>query len=250
MINELLDFYFNYCPVFSERFEKHGAKFLFSRFVKDHYSNIAIVNENSNLTEILNEFKSRDLEPSFYSFSKPNKETEILYTDDFLYYENITKLYNKFKRFKSSEVSLIEVTTPSLEQTYIKINDDCYGAVSYDNPYSNLDNAGYSKSVFDFKKHETNSKTIPYIIRLKNKDVGCIILSIHKNMCYVSGLAILKEFRKTKVFTVMINILEILISENVNTIFCVTELGEYPEKLYKKIVFTPAATAYGFKPNF
>lgn len=248
MLNKITNFYYKFCPVFSERFEKHGAKFLFSKFVKDHYSNIAIVDKNSDLQSAYKEFENRNLEPSFYSFSKPQTNAEILYTDDFLYYENITNLYNKFKRLKSSDISLILVNTPELEQEYIKINDDCYKVESYDNPYSNLDNTGYSKSVFDFKKNETSSKTLVYIIRFKNQNVGCIILSISENLCYVSGLAILKEFRKTKVFTVMINVLEILISNNVDTIFCVTELGEYPDKLYKKIGFKSIATAYGYKP--
>ena len=247
MVNSLIDFYFNYCPVFTERFEKNNIKFLFSKFVNDEYSNIAILNKSSNKDYAKTEFEKRRLSPVFYSFEKPDFNSSILYTDNFLYYQNVSALYNKFKKFKSKDISLIKVDNEKLRNEYMIINDKCYSEKSYDNPYSNLDNFAYSKSVFEFQKNETNSKTIIYLIRYKNANVGCIILSIKDKLCYVSGLAILKEFRKTKVFTVMIDILEILISNNVENIFCITEVGEYPEKLYKKIGFKSAGIAYGFK---
>lgn len=245
-INELKNFYYNYCPVFSERFTKNKTQFLFSNFVKDHFSNIAIVEDTNNLTFISKEFISRNLQPSFYSFKKPDKNFETLYTDNFLYYEHITKLYDKFKKFKSNDVSLILVNSEKLRNEYAAINDLCYREESNDNPYSNLDNFGYSKSVMAYQNQEKETKTLIYIIKYKSINVGCIILTIKNSLCYVSGLAILKEYRKTKVFTSMINVLDILIENDVSNIFCITESGEYPDKLYKKIGFKTAGTAYGF----
>lgn len=247
MINEIKNFYFKYSPCFTERFTKENILFLFSKFVNDMFSNIAIVDKNSNISVAESEFKSRNLEPSFYSFDKPSKNFEITYKDDFLLFENISSLFNKFKKFKSKNVSLVEVNSKTLENDYAIINDKCYSDNSSDNPYSNLDNFGYSKTVLDYQKNETDSKTLIYIIKYNSINVGCINITIHDDLCYVSGLAILKEYRKTKVFSVLIDVLEILINLGVKDVFCVTELDEYPDKLYKKIGFKSIFIAYGYK---
>lgn len=247
MIKQLTDFYYRYCPSFSERFAKDGIKFLFSKFVKDEFSNIALIENLENINHAQKEFDLRNLPRVLYSFKTPNSNYEILYRDNFLYYENITLLYNKFSKFKSKDISLVEINTPTLVNDYMIINDKCYSEQSYDNPYSNLDNFGYSKCVFYSQKHIKDATTLIYIIRYKNTNVGCIVLTMKDDLCYISGLAILKQYRKTKVFTALINILEILIKHNIQNVFCVTEHGEYPEKLYLKLGFKSAGIAYGFK---
>lgn len=247
MLNKLKDFYFNHASCFSERFEKDGIKFLFSKYVKDHYSNIAVVKNSSNLSIADAEFKERNLEPSYYSFEKPNKTFEITYTDDFLFLEDVNTLYKKFSRFKSKLVSLQEVCSKEQENEFQIINNDCYNDPSAENPYPDLDNFAYSKSVLEYKKNETETATKIYIIKFNNINVGCVNITIKNDLCYVSGLAILKEYRKTKVFSVLVDVLKILIDNKVKSIFCVTELDGYPDKLYKKLGFKSYAVAYGYK---
>ena len=246
MLNKIKEFYVKYSPQFTERINKNNTNYLFCRFVSDIYSNIAIINNLSDLEIIDKEFKKRNLETTYYSFEKPENNYNILYTDDYLYLDNIKTLHNKYKRFKSKDIYLIKVDTKDLQNKYMEINDNCYSSNSYDNPYSNLDNFGYCKSVLSYQENEKESKTLIYIINYKNKDVGCVNLTIKDNFCYISGLALLEEFRKTKVFLSMINILEILLKENVDTIFCITELNEYPDKLYKKLGFKSVGIAYAF----
>ena len=247
MINKLLDFYFKYSPMFTDRYEKYDAKFLFSKFVDDMYSNIAIVDNSTNLNKIDKEFISKNLESTYYSLNKLDNNFYAVYEDDFLLLENIDTLYNKFKKFKNKNISLIEVVSTDLENEYMLINDKCYGEKSSDNPYSNLDNYGYCKTVLEYKKNESETKTLIYIIKYKNQNVGCINITIKNTLCYISGLAILKEFRKSKVFLSMVNILEILKNYNVNSVFCVTELDEYPDKLYKKLGFKSVGVVKGYK---
>lgn len=247
MINKIKNFYFDFSPNFSERYTKKNIRFLFSKFVKDEFSNIAVMDSKSDLHSANSEFLIRNLEPSYYSFEKPSKNFKITYQDDFLFFENISTLFKKFSRFKSKNVKLIEVNTQQLISDYYIINDKCYSDNSSENPYSNLDNFAYSKNVIDSQKNETLSKTLIYIIQFNNINVGCINITIYEDLCYVSGLAILKEYRKTKVFSVLIDVLEILINLGVKNVFCVTELNEYPDKLYKKLGFKSIAIAYGYK---
>lgn len=232
--------------MFTERHTKNGVTFLFSKYVSDEFSNIAIINKISDTAIADLEFKQRKLKSTYYSFEKLNDLNEI-YTDDFLYYQNISLLFKKFSKFKSKEIELVEVNSSKLINEYMIINDLCYRAESFDNPYSNLDNFGYAKTVIDYQKNETESKTLIYIIKFKGTNVGCINLTINNPLCYVSGLAILKEYRRTKVFSALINILELLIKHDVQDIFCVTELGDYPDKLYKKIGFKSAGIAHAYK---
>ena len=164
MLNKLKDFYFNHASCFSERFEKDGIKFLFSKYVKDHYSNIAVVKNSSNPSIADAEFKERNLEPSYYSFEKPNKTFEITYTDDFLFLEDVNTLYKKFSRFKSKLVSLQEVCSKEQENEFQIINNDCYNDPSAENPYPDLDNFAYSKSVLEYKKNREVFEN-----KLKNK---------------------------------------------------------------------------------
>lgn len=246
MINKLKDFYFKYSPAFTERYLKNNIMFLFSKYVKDEFSNIAIINNISDTKIADTEFKQRKLDSVYYSFQEIKGLKEI-YTDDFLFYQNINTLFNKFSKFKSKDVELVKVDSQKLINDYMIINDKCYSVEAYDNPYSNLDNFGYCKSVIDYQKNETESKTLIYIIKFKNIDVGCINLTIKDDLCYVSGLAILKEYRRTKVFSALIDVLEILIKNNVKDVFCVTELGDYPDKLYKKIGFKSIAIAHAYK---
>ena len=247
MINKIKDFYFKYSPNFSERYAKYNALFLFSKYIKDEFSNIAVVDKNLKLNDINKEFEAKNLTPSYLTFEKPSSKFKIIYEDDFLIFENIQKLYNKFSKFKSSNVKLVEANTPELINNYRIINDKCYSVASYDNPYSNIDNFAYTKNVLDSQKNQKEAKTLIFIIKFKDLDVGCINLTIKDDLCYISGLAILKEYRKTKVFSVLIDALEILIKNGVKNIFCITELNEYPDKLYKKLGFKSVAIAYGFK---
>jgi len=158
-------------------------------------------------------------------------------------------LFEKYSKLKSKDIELIEVNNEDLKNEYIILNDSCFSAEGYDNPYSNLDNFGYVKSVFDFQNNETEVKTLIYIIKYKSQKVGCINLTIKDDLCYISGLAILEEYRKTKVFLAMINVLYILKANKVKDIFCVTELNEYPDKLYKKLGFKSIGIAYAYTKN-
>lgn len=247
MINKVKDFYFKYAPTFTERYKKDEVLFLFSKYVDDVYSNIAIVNSDSNLDMINKEFSKRHINSLYYSFVKPNGCFEISYVDDYLIFQNIDKLFAKYSKLKSKDIELVEVNNETLRKEYMIINDCCYKAESYDNPYSNLDNLGYCKSVLDFQSNETETKTLLYIIKYKSQNVGCINLTIKDDLAYISGLAILEQFRKTKIFLAMIDVLHILKSNNVKDIFCVTELNEYPDKLYKKLGFKSIAIAYAYK---
>lgn len=211
------------------------------------YSNIAVVNTNSNLDIVDKEFRKRNLNSIYYSFNKPVNSFETLYMDDYLIFQNIEKLFAKYSKLKSKDLELIEVNNEALKKEYMIINDCCYSAESYDNPYSNLDNFGYCKSVLDFKNNETETKTLLYIIKYKSQNVGCINLTIKNDLSYISGLAILEKYRKTKVFLAMIDVLRILKEYKVKNIFCVTELNEYPDKLYKKLGFQSVGIAYAYR---
>ena len=156
-------------------------------------------------------------------------------------------LIKKYSKFKLKEISLKEVNTPYLRRTYVKIFSDCFSAKGEENPYSNIDNSSYCKSIFYSQKHKKDVKILLYIIKYKSKNVGCITLTIKDNLCYISGFSILKEYRRTRVFLSMINVLEILKQKGIKNVFCVTELDGYPDKLYKKIGFNPLATAYAYK---
>ncbi len=249
MLEKIKEFYFKFSPSFFERYKKENVLFIFSKYIEDQYSNLAVVGKDFKMNLVNEEFKARNREISLYSFEKPSKNFEITYTDDFLLFKNISHLFSKYKKFKSKNISLVEVNSKKLEEEYIKINDECYSDNSAENPYSNLDNLGYSKTVLNYQKNENLSTTLIYIIKYQNNNVGCINLTIYGDLCYISGLAILKELRKTKVFTVLIDIIEILNSYGVKDIFCVTELNEYPDMLYKKLGFESVAIAYGYKPK-
>ncbi len=244
-LDEVLDFFYKYSPNFTERYEKDGVKFLFSEFVNDYYSNFAIV-ESAKDIKIANEvFKQRGLTPIYYSKKIP-KGYETVFEDDLLVFENPKILYKKFKRLKNKSISLVAVTKP-LQKKWKIVTDLAFKEPSADNPYANLDNFAYCEGILYFIKHESACQTQPYLIKYKGKFVGTITVSFAERKCYITGFAIMPDFRRTKVFLSMINVLEVLLEKGVETIICFTELGEYPNKLYKNIGFKSVGHLYAYK---
>ena len=78
MLEKLKDFYFKYAPTFTERYEKNKAMFLLSKYVDDEFSNIAVVDEKTNLNLVDEEFNKLNLKSVYYSFSKPNDSFNVL----------------------------------------------------------------------------------------------------------------------------------------------------------------------------
>ncbi len=243
MKNKLLNFYFDYNPNFDEKVLKNNGIMMFSKNIADDACNFAYIADFDGLDKFDTEFKIRNRKPAFYLQTKPTGGFKIIYEDNFLYFEDISKLYKKFKLFKSADVE-IEQVLQSQEKRFIDIFDKCYGEPSPDNPYSSIDCNAYSTTILKNTKLRSDCKNLLYLIKYKEKDVGCIVLTIKGDLCYISGLAILKDYRRTKVFTSMVDILKILIDKKVKDVFCVTEVGGYPEGLYKKLGFKSAVVMH------
>lgn len=238
---------------------KDNYEIIYNKNIKDCYSNFVSnfdVKDNQEFEIIINEADK--------NLSKINRSTAI-YLIPFM-----KELYdNRDKYFKTDKYELISTEAWQIYNDFSKLDDintncnlnvklelatdmkeyadcvmSCYQTDDEDDPYGELDE-GYRQSYMNYKKIYNDIKCEFYYIKVDNKIVGTT-QSVYNNKIYgIYSLAIKKEYRGKGVGKeVLKQQLQMCKSKNIDIAYLQTELGFYPNKMYKKFGFEDLCAVY------
>jgi len=261
-ITDYIHFYINYCPCYTDIKKVGGAYICTTKYVDYYDYNLAFVNTesdltNAGLTDVENYFLKLNRTPALYEVNNRFRDNnDILknyiaknYTvkenDIWFVCDDIIKLKERFAGFNNiSQITLEKVNKNNVK--YYK-EFDSLGFSGYPEKLNNYDN--YFKGLWEQYNTRLKNSTELYLIKYQNNYAGTIILSVNKNICYLSGFSIIPQYRKTKVLLALVLILNLLIEKKVDTIFCATAKNSYPAKLYKHLGLTKLCAGKVYTKN-
>lgn len=227
--------------------------------IEDCYSNFISNFDVKNNQEFENIIKDAD-----ENFSKINKTTAIclvpfmkeIYNNRSKYlksykYELISReawqIYNDFSNLDNVNTNCnldvkLELATNMEEyagyvMSYYKTDDE-------DDHYGDLDE-GYMQGYMNYKRIYKDIKCEFYYIKVGDKIVGTTQSVYNDNLYGIYSLAINKEYRDKGIGKeVLKQQLQMCKEKNINIAYLQTELGFYPNKLYKKFGFEDLCVVY------
>ena len=238
---------------------KDNYEITYNKNINDCYSNFISnfdVRDKQEFEAIINEADK--------TFSKINRSTAI-YLIPFM-----KELYdNRAKYFETDKFELISTEAWQIYNDFSKLDDintNCnlnvklqlvtdmkeyadyvmsfYKTDDEDDPYGDLDE-GYRQGYMNYKKIYNDIKCEFYYIKVDNKIVGTT-QSVYNNEIYgIYSLAIKKECRgKCVGKEVLKQQLQMCKSKSIDIAYLQTELGFYPNKMYKKFGFKDLCVVY------
>lgn len=238
---------------------KDNYEITYNKNINDCYSNFISnfdVRDKQEFEVIINEADK--------TFSKINRSTAI-YLIPFM-----KELYdNRAKYFETDKFELISTEAWQIYNDFSKLDDintNCnlnvklqlvtdmkeyadyvmsfYKTDDEDDPYGDLDE-GYRQGYMNYKKIYNDIKCEFYYIKVDNKIVGTT-QSVYNNEIYgIYSLAIKKEYRGKGVGKeVLKQQLQMCKSKSIDIAYLQTELGFYPNKMYKKFGFKDLCVVY------
>ena len=236
----------------------------YNKNINDYYSNfISIFNARDKLEfeNIINEADK--------VFNKINRNT-VVYLIPFM-----QDLYNnKEEYFDTNEYELVSTEVWQIYNDFSKVDDintncnlnvklelaanmkeyadcvmSCYQTDDEDDPYKDLDE-GYREGYMNYKKIHNDIENEFYYIKLDDEIVGTT-QSVYNDKVYgIYSLAIKKEYRSKGIGKeVLKKQLQMCKSKNIDTAYLQTELGFYPNKMYKKFGFKDLCIVYYYLKN-
>lgn len=165
---------------------------------------------------------------------------ELISTEAWQIYTDFTKL--NYMNSKCDFDITLELAT-NMEE-YANCVMDCYQTDDEDDPYGNLDD-GYRQSYMNYKRIYNDIESEFYFIKANGKIVGTT-QSIYNDKLYgIYSLAIKKEYRNKGIGKeVLKKQLQMCKLKNIPVAYLQTELGFYPNKMYKKFGFQDLCTVY------
>ena len=238
---------------------KDNYEITYNENIKDCYSNFISNFDVKDKLEFENIINEADKD-----FNKINRTTAIylipfmkgLYDNRVDYfqtdkYELISteawQVYNDFSKLNDINTNCnldvkLELATDMKE--YADCVMSCYQTDDEDDPYGDLDE-GYRKGYMNYKKIYNDIKCEFYYIKVDNKIVGTT-QSVYNNKIYgIYSLAIKKEYRSKGIGKeVLKQQLKMCKAKNIDIAYLQTELGFYPNKMYKKFGFEDLCVVY------
>lgn|GEM_PF-4526852 len=242
-INTLLTSFIETNPYYVKKEKIDDIIFCTNKYVSDYFGNKAFANkENLNIKLIEEYYEKRNIVPAIYSVSTEELccahllEGYEKVADENWVYSDMMRMEKKYRDWPVPEGLSIERLTRENQKDWEMVDNIGFSSGDDgDNPYSDLDNASFAKSLLEKYFSKDNKNLEVFLIKYNNAYAGCFNLSYYGNVCYMSGLTILPVFRRTKVFLVFKTLLEHLLSKKVEVIYGITENGGYPDKLYRNI---------------
>lgn len=238
---------------------KDNFEITYNKNIKDSYSNFISNFDVKNKQEFENIINEAD-----EIFGKMNKSTTV-YLIPFM-----KELYNnREKYFETDKYELISLEAWQIYDNFSKIDDintnckldvklelatdmkeyanvvmSCYQTDDEDDPYGDLDE-GYRQGYMNYKKIYDDIESEFYYIKVDNKIIGTT-QSVYNNELYgIYSLAIKKDYRNKGIGKeVLKKQLKMCKSKNIPTAYLQTELGFYPNKMYKKFGFKDLCVVY------
>ncbi len=238
---------------------KNNYELTYSSNIKDCYSNFVSnfdVKDISEFDKIINDANK--------TFNNINRQTAI-YLIPFM-----KEIYaNREKYLKSNEYELISTEAWQIYKDFSKLDDintncdlnvklelttnmkeyadcvmSCYQTDDENDPYGDLDE-GYRQAYMNCKKIYDDIKREFYFIKVDDIIVG-ITQSVYNDKVYgIYSLAIKKEYRNNGIGKeVLKQQLQMCKAKNIDTAYLQTELGFYPNKMYKKFGFEDLCLVY------
>lgn len=160
------------------------------------------------------------------------------------------QIYNDFSKIDDINTNCnlnvkLELATDMKE--YANCVMSCYQTDDEDDPYGDLDE-GYRQGYMNYKKIYDDIESEFYYIKADDKIVGTT-QSVYNSKIYgIYSLAIQKEYRNKGIGKeVLKQQLQMCKSRNINTAYLQTELGFYPNRMYKKFGFKDLCEVYYYK---
>ena len=120
----------------------------------------------------------------------------------------------------------------------------CYKTDEEDDPYGELDE-GYSLCYKNYKQVYDDIESEFYYIKVDDKIVGTTQSVYNNKICGIYSLALKKEYRNKCIGKEALKEqLKICSQKNINVAYLQTELGFYPNKMYKKFGFKDLCVVY------
>ena len=232
--------------------------------IKDCYSNFISNFDANNMQEF-----EKIIEKADMIFNKVNRKTTIYLIPC------MEKIYNnREKYFKTNKYELISTEAWQIYNDFSKLDDintkcklnvklelaidmekyancvmDCYRTDDKDDPYGDLDE-GYRQAYINYNKIYDDIESEFYYIKINDKIVGTT-QSVYNDKIYgIYSLAVNKDYRNKGIGKEVIKQqLKMCEAKNINTAYLQTELGFYPNKMYKKFGFKDLCTVYYYMKN-
>lgn len=236
----------NYEIIYNPNIEDCYSNFISKFEVKDKQEFKSIIKEASEFFNSIDKKTTVYLIP-FMNELYRNKENYFGENEFELISTEAWQIYNDFSKIDEISTNCkfrvkLELATNMKE--YADCVMSCYQTDNEDDPYGDLD-GGYRQGYMNYKKIYNDIESEFYYIKADNKIVGTT-QSVYNNKIYgIYSLAIKKEYRNKGIGKeVLKQQLQMCKSKNINTAYLQTELGFYPNKMYKKFGFEDLCIVY------
>lgn len=240
-------------------FHNHNHEIIYSRYIKDCYSNFVSNFDVSNKEQFDNIINDAD---DF--FNSVNRRTAVYLIPHMKnIYENREKFFDKNKfDLMSTEVYQIYTEFDKLDKIDTHCNFDitlelttdmkkysnilmqCYQSGDSEDPYGDLDD-GYRQSYINYKKSNNDIKTEFYFVKINDKIIGTTESVFDTNLYGIYSLALKKEYRSMGIGKeVLKKQLTMCKNMGIDIAFLSTEQDFYPAQLYRKLGFKDLCEVY------
>lgn len=239
----------NYEITYNEKINDCYSNFISNFDVKDKQEFESIINEAEKAFNKINRVAAVYLIPFMKELY--NNRDKYFETEEYeLISTEAWQIYNDFSKIDDINTNCnlnvkLELATDMKE--YANCVMSCYQTDDEDDPYGDLDE-GYRQGYMNYKKIYDDIESEFYYIKADDKIVGTT-QSVYNSKIYgIYSLAIQKEYRNKGIGKeVLKQQLQMCKFRNINTAYLQTELGFYPNRMYKKFGFKDLCEVYYYK---
>lgn len=241
---------------------KDNYEIAYNQNIKDCYSNFISNFDANNKEEFENIIREADK-----TFSKINRDTTIylipfmkeLYNNREMYFEpnqyqlistEAWQIYNDFSKLDDINIKCnlnVKLELATDMKKYADYVMESYQTDDEDDPYGDLDD-GYRQGYVNYKNIYNDISNEFYYIKVDDKIVGTTQSAYNNKVYGIYSLAIKKNYRNHGIGKeVLKQQLQMCKSKNIDTAYLQTEVGFYPNKMYKKFGFKDLCEVYYYK---
>lgn len=241
--------------------KKEKYEIIHNKNIKDCYSNYI---SNFDVKD-KNEFKiiMADADKAFKEINRNNVVYLIptmknLYDNINVFFEaekfdlistDAWQIFNHFEKLDEIKTNCsfnVELELATDMKEYADYLMSCYQTFDEDDPYGELDD-GYRKGYMNYKKIYDDIVNEFFYIKVDNKIVGTTQSVYNSKICGIYSLAIKKEYRNKGIGKEALKQqLQMCKNKNIDIVYLETELGFYPNQIYRKFGFEDLCEVFYF----